>query len=225
MSLQQEPNAILAALKVVVLVFVLGALAGIGYWYLASKAPRQTTESGSTWPYINQTLGLRMDLPNGWQITESQENGMSSEELTYDENGEAILDCRTHIQLAANDYAFLVADDNGDCQTPGRGGYWGDLADGITSPETLENLCNEKQEATSCELKTNANGLRYVQVHYAVLDSWGQQLTNIDEFYFFHEGGVWDGIVLSDESFVQAGLADPDAELQQIAESLEFWPK
>ena len=228
MSPQHECNSTIAAFKVIALVLVLGVFAGFGYWYLESREPQGSSEGGIgavTWPFISETLGLQFDVPDGWQITESFENGVSSE-LTYDENGNMVLDCKTHVELRANDIAFLVADDSGDCETPGRGGYWGDTADGVTSGERLEGWCGEgdTDDTAQCELMTNANGLRYASVHEDSFESWGDVLENVDSYYFYHDGYDWDGIVVSDEFFVQAGFIGDAELLNALVESLEFRP-
>ncbi len=213
MSSQIEKNSLLATCKIICFVLLLGAVGGGTYFLLQEKSPRGS--QSDRWPYINEALGLRMDVPMGWQIEQKQEMGTS---------GNDTLDCKTQTQLKVNDHFFLVADDNGTCDSLGRGGYWGDSAADITSSEALENICQDTQ-ATTCELKTNQHGLRYAHLHYDSVEEYGQVYKDIDEYYFFHENNAWDGIVLSDEDFIKAGLVDSDAQLAQLVESLEFWPK
>ena len=60
--------------------------------------------------------------------------------------------------------------------------------------------------------------MRYIRVHYDQIESWGEIITDVDEYYFFNEGHDWDSVIISDESFNGEG----DAEFERLVESLEF---
>lgn len=240
MSPQHEHSAVLAAIKLIALALLLGAIGGLAYYVLEmvegtngtevteAIEDMEESEAKEDWQqYENETLDVFFEYPLAWgKIEETREEGIFGDDYEVDEEGTVLLECETHVELGIGDerdrIVFLVADDNADCGTLGRGGYWGDYADQVTSVQTLADLCFETRDGV-CRLYTNTNGLTYAHVHFDSVESWGTVLNDVDEYYFFHEGHDWDGIVISDEFFVQSGF-DQDAALVQLVESIEFQP-
>ena len=244
MSPQHEHSAVLAAFKLIALAMLLGAIGGLVYYGLelredgtaeGTEVTDETVETEATEAkeeeesisYENETLDVTFEVPAEWQtISENQELGLfGDEEVQIDEEGNVMFTCETHTSLAVilgdAGTEFLTADDNGDCETLGRGGYWGDRADGVTSSEALEAWCNELVDGV-CQIRKNEKGVTYAHAHYDSVESWGTVIEDVDEYYFFHEGHDWDGIIISDEFFVQAGVTDLDDDFLRLVESLEF---
>ncbi|MEK7665668.1 MAG: hypothetical protein AAB337_02195 [Patescibacteria group bacterium] len=95
MSSQRERNSILAALKIVVLVLVLGAVAGLAYAYLEARAPQksadvvdETSGAGAQETVVDDSDGqttwvmssgdLALTTPSDWEVTQADAGGAST---------------------------------------------------------------------------------------------------------------------------------------------------
>jgi hypothetical protein len=181
--------------------------------------------------YTDTTLGIQFEYPSAWgPITVqdemgialssfNQEAGLTSDDMIRDEDGEVIYDGIYNRSLSFSGLGgtrtFLVAN-NDDVGILGRGGYWGDRSSGFDTDDGVERYCDESED---CETFTNENGVSIAHVFYAESDSYGEILTDIDEYAVTHSGHLFGGLVISSQ-FLGSEYA---LDLRLVVDSLKFY--
>ena len=114
---------------------------------------------------------------------------------------------------------FLAIKDTWECETLGRGGYWGDQARQFVTEEAVAAWCDGKD---SCETFANPNGVTVWHASSERVEDWGDTLEGIHEYAVFNPNRSIHGILFSNQGFVRDGLGPMTDELAAIVDSLAF---
>lgn len=152
--------------------------------------------------YENKTLNVSFSYPQDWEDVSQEKNGTD------------------HISLSVfeSSIIFLAADNGG--ESVARGGYWGDGAELIDSQSYINNLCDTKNEAQSCEIKTNSSGVKYVKVVEEVF-KFGDPTIETN-YYIYNPNSGFRGIILSTERLRTKNISDLENKLQNLVDSFYF---
>jgi hypothetical protein len=183
----------------------------------------ERTECAETAAFQDDALGIAFSYPTAWGPILSEEEvgwiGLDANDDSDDTNP----DCVSQRMLAfsgVGDSAILLAAGNtGDCDQPGRGGYFGDQAKGFASNAAAASWCAEHDD---CESFVNAQGVRVYHAHTEETEVWGAVLQDVDEYAMFHENAELAGIILSNERLVENGLGRNQRELRALVDSFAF---
>lgn len=152
--------------------------------------------------YENKTLNISFSYPQDWGDVSQKKDGTD------------------HIALSVfeSSVVFLAADNGG--ESVARGAYWGDSAELIDSQNYVNNLCDTKGEAQSCEIKTNSSGVQYAKVVEEVFQMGGGTIgTN---YYIYNPNSEFRGIILSTDRLREKDVSDLESKLQNLVDSLYF---
>lgn len=152
--------------------------------------------------YENKTLNISFSYPQDWGDVSQEKDGTD------------------HISLSVfkSSIIFLAADNGG--ESVGRGAYWGDNAELIDSQSYINNLCDTKSEAQSCEIKTNSSGVKYAKVVEEVL-KFGDPTIETN-YYIYNPNSEFRGILLSTERLRSENINDLESKLQSLVDSFYF---
>jgi len=128
-------------------------------------------------------------------------------------------DCLEQRAFDLNGTPFLVVNDTWQCQTLGRGGYWGDQARAFSTEADVKLWCETKDV---CEPYVNKNGVTIYRAYTKSDDFWGEPLLDIDMYAAWNPNINIHGILISNQGFVQAGLGRMQGEVAGVADSLSF---
>lgn len=178
------------------------------------------TEGGLT-TYRNANIGVSFAYPSNWgPVLQNDEGGQT--DWTGDTDPLAT-NCTSQSALAfaalGEGTIALAAGNTGGCGVPGRGGYFGDQAQGFRSPADIDAWCSEHDV---CETFTNPNGIRVAHAHTKQLEDWGTTYDGVDEYAIFHPNADLAGIILSNQRLIAAGLGRQESALRAIVDSLTF---
>ena len=152
--------------------------------------------------YENKTLSISFHYPENWG------------EITQEEDG------TDHIALSIfKKPIVLLAADNGG-ESIARGAYWGDMAESIVSQDYIDNLCNVKNEAESCQIKSNQYGIKYAKVVEEVI-KFGEPTIETN-YYIFNSKSEFRGLIISTERLVTVDIDNLEDKLQSLVDSFKF---
>ena len=177
-----------------------------------------TTVSGDTTTVQDDRTKLAFSVPTSLGNIKSQdENGWGPKTAQNENSGPA--NCLVQRSFLAGDTIFLTAYDTWQCDQPGRGGYWGDQAQAFSSEADVKKWCETKD---TCVPYVNKNGVTIYRAYMKSVDSWGDILSDIDEYAAWNPNKDINGILISNQGFVQAGLGRMQEEVKAVADSLSF---
>lgn len=183
----------------------------------------ERTTCAETTSFQDDALGVAFTYPTAWgPILSANEAGWIGLE-TNDDSDDTNPDCTSQRMLMFSgvdaDAILLAAGNTGDCDQPGRGGYFGDQAKGFASNAAIASWCAEHD---MCESFTNAHGVRFYRTYTKQVEDWGDVLNDVDEYAVFHEGAELSGMILSNERLIGNGLGRSQMELRALVDSLSF---
>lgn len=174
--------------------------------------------SGDTTTVQDGVSGLSFTVPTALgEINTQNENGFGMEGAKSGDGGSA--DCLVQRAFLAGDTIFLTTYDTWQCDQLGRGGYWGDQARAFSTEADVKKWCDTKD---SCVPYINPNGVTIYHAYSKSVDSWGDELTDIDMYAAWNPNKDIHGILISNQGFVQAGLGRMQDEVSAVADSLSF---
>lgn len=183
----------------------------------------ERTSCPETTAFRDDALGIAFSYPTAWgPILSAEESGWVGLDAD-DDSDYTNPDCVSQRMLAVSgveSHAILLAAGNvGDCDQPGRGGYFGDQSKGFASNAAIASWCAEHDE---CESFTNAQGVRVYHAYTERMEDWGDTYEDVDEYAVFHEGAELSGIILSNQRLIGNGLGRSETELRALVDSLSY---
>ena len=177
-----------------------------------------TTVFGDTTTVRDDRTKVAFSVPTSLGEVETQdENGWGYETTEKGNADEA--DCLVQRSFRAGDTIFLTIYDTWQCDQYGRGGYWGDQAKSFSTEQDVKKWCESKDV---CTPYVNPNGITIYHAYSKSVDSWGDTLSDIDEYGAWNPNKDIHGILISNQGFVQAGLGRMRDEIKVVADSLSF---
>ena len=150
------------------------------------------------------------------EITTRNEFGWGMEE---DEATVTNFTCLEQRAFNLDGTPFLVVNDTWQCQTLGRGGYWGDQARAFSTEEDVKKWCESKDV---CTPYVNPNGVTIYHAYTKSDEFWGEPIVDIDKYGAWNPNKDIHGILISNQGFVENGQGRMQEEVKAIADSLSF---
>lgn len=159
-------------------------------------------ETSNLKSYESDTLNIAFSYPQDWGNISQEKDGTD------------------HIALSVFEKSIIfLAADNGS-ESVGRGAYWGDSAGLIDSQGYINNLCDTKNEAQNCEIKTNPTGVKYAKVVEEVF-KFGDPTIETN-YYIYNPNSKFRGIILSTERLKSKNISNLESKLQNLVDSFYF---
>ena len=177
-----------------------------------------TTVSGDTTTVHDDRTKVAFSIPTSLGAVEAHdENGWGYGDSAETNGGPA--DCLVQRSFLAGDTIFLTVYDTWACDQPGRGGYWGDQARAFSTENDVKKWCEAKD---SCDSHVNPNGITIYHAYSKSVEEYGATYEDIDEYGAWNPTKDSNGILISNEGLVQAGLGRQQEAVRAIADSLSF---
>ena len=184
----------------------------------ATVAPANDFVSGKK-EYSNQELGISFSYPADWGPVSVESEGGRTDDWNGSPKTEPNCTILTALTMnGIDDSALLLSGhDTADCNPYGRGGWFGDQAKVFSSWDEVLGWCGD-----GCDIFTNKNGIKVAHRHLINSEVWGTNYDDLDLYGIFHEGHELQGIILSNERLIDAGLGRSENELKELINSIKF---
>lgn len=181
------------------------------------KGSMTTTVSGDTTTVRDERTKVAFSYPTSLGEVETRvEYGVGME---TDIETATFFDCLEQRAFDLNGTPFLVVNDTWQCQTLGRGGYWGDQARAFSTEEDVKKWCESKDV---CTPYVNPNGVTIYHAYTKSDEFWGEPIVDIDKYGAWNPNKDIHGILISNQGFVENGQGRMQEEVKAIADSLSF---
>jgi hypothetical protein len=169
-------------------------------------SPTNSTSGGLAW-HNDGEFGLAFSYPAMWgPLVVREELGCYQRIASFTGAGD-------------QETVFLVEGSTEECEPAGRGGYFGDVTNTLKTWDDISAWCHAHD---SCETFQNASGIQIAHAYTKSLDSWGNKLSDVDE-YAFVVGNDRTAIV-SNERLVQNGLGRQQDAMRVLVDTISLRP-